>query len=202
MSHEGKIVAIEGTDGVGKSTQIESLSRYLIDQDYDVLSLTAPSDLYRNDPFVIQYNQTGNSLLRVDTLAMMSASDRMRAYDTKIQPHIEAGGVVICDRYKFSAEAYFKMRGANVDLLKKVHENLPDPDYAVLLTLDATARLARLRSRATTEDWEEQNMAYLDDVQSVLMSSWKDRYAIIDASKTEESISQDIQQYLELNTEP
>lgn len=196
MSYEGKIVAFEGTDGVGKTTQISSLTDYLLDQDYDVLTMSAPSDIYRNDPFVINFNLTGKSLLQVNTLAMMAASDRMRTFDTRIQPHIEAGGVVICDRYKFSAEAYFAMRGANVELLKSVHENIPDPDYAVLLTLDATARLARLRSRATTKDWEEQDMGYLEAVQSILVSNWNEQYAIIDADQSEEAISERIQAYL------
>ncbi|MBC7512284.1 dTMP kinase [Candidatus Saccharibacteria bacterium] len=196
MSLEGKVIALEGTDGVGKSTHLALLSKYLEDKDYDVLAMSAPSDLYRNDPHVQQYNLTGESFLRPTTLAVMAASDRLRIYDTQIKPHIETGGVVVCDRYKFSAEAYFAMRGADIDLLRQIHTNIPDPDYAVLLTLDAVARLSRLKSRATSNDWEEQSMEYQDSVQSLLLSSWNNDYAVIDTGKSKEEISDEIQEYL------
>ena len=196
MSLEGKFVVFEGTDGVGKSTQVDLLKSKLIDEDYDVLHLSTPSNLYRNDEHVSHYNRYGDGLLRPTTLAMMAASDRLRTYDTEVLPHLDKGGVVICDRYKFSAEAYFEMRGADIPLLRSVHEQLPDPDYGILLTLDAVARLARLRTRETTEDWEEKDMSYQDKVQEKIKKGWRDTFAIIYASQPIEDVSKEVQDYL------
>lgn len=197
-SLEGKLIAFEGTDGVGKSTQVDILRNGLVNEDYDVLQLSTPSDLYRNDEHVACYNRSGSGLLRPNTLAAMAASDRLRTYDTVISPHLDKGGVVICDRYKYSAEAYFAMRGADIPLLKELHKHLPDPDHAVLLVLDAVTRLSRLNNRATTEDWEEKDMSYQDEVQEKIRQLWRDDFAIVDAGQPIDEVAQDIQDYLAL----
>lgn len=197
-SLEGKLIVFEGTDGVGKSTQVDMLSGRLRNAEYDVLQLSTPSNLYRNDPYVAQYNRTGDGPLHPTTLAVMSAADRLRDYDVTMRPHLEKGGVVVCDRYKFSAEEYFRMRGADVPLLREIHTRLPDPDHAILLTLDAVARLARLRSRATTDDWEERDMTYQDTVQAGILANWQEQYRVIDASQSVEAIAANIDEYLEV----
>ncbi len=195
---EGNFIVFEGTDGVGKSTQVDMLSTHLEGMEYDVLKLTTPGSLYRSDPHVQTYNQTGSGLLRPTTLAVMSAADRLRTYDTEIKPHLDNGGVVVCDRYKFSAEAYFNMRGADIPLLREIHTRLPNPDYAILLTIDATTRLARLKTRGTTDDWEERDMAYQDTVQAEIVSRWNNGYKIIDAAQPVDAISREIKGYLKL----
>lgn len=196
MSLEGKVIVFEGTDGVGKSTQANMLSARLRRTDHDVLQISTPSALYRQDPHVIIYNTTGESLLSPTVLSVMSAADRLRTYETEIKPHIDGGGVVVCDRYKFSAEAYFKMRGADMPTLRAIHQHLPDPDYAVLLTIDAVARSARLLRRATTNDWEEQDMSYLDNIQDSMKSSWKAQFKIVDASQEVGDIAEEIAEYV------
>lgn len=197
-SLEGKFIAFEGTDGVGKSTQVNLLSERLQAMSYNILQLSTPGNQYRNNPHVKQYNQNGNGLLTPTTLAVMSASDRLMTYDTEIKPHLDEGGVVIVDRYKFSAEEYFKMRGADVPLLREIHERLPDPDYAILLTLDAVARQARIRGRATTDDWEERDMGYQEKVQENILAKWQPRYKAIDANQPIEEVSSAINSYLEV----
>lgn len=196
MSLEGRLIAFEGTDGVGKSTQVSLLRDRLKQADYDVVALPTPSDLYRNDTHVRQYNRTGSGLLRPTSLAVMAASDRLRTYDTKIHPHLEKGGVVICDRYKYSPEAYFAVRGADIPLLKRIHEYLPDPDYAILLTLNAMTRLTRLKKRAAPTDWEENDTSYQDAIQRKLRAEWREEFAIVDAGQSTAKVAKDIQLYL------
>lgn len=196
MELSGKFIVFEGTDGVGKSTQVNALTDRLSDLGHSVLQMNTPSSLYREDEHVVTYNRSGQSLLTPTTLAVMSAADRLRTYDTTIKPHIEDGGVVVCDRYKFSAEAYFKMRGADAPLLREIHEHLPNPDHAILLTIGALARQVRLRKRATTDDWEERDMSYQDTVQNEIISRWKESYRIVNAEQTVEAVSTEINNYL------
>ena len=198
MSLEGRFIVFDGTDGVGKSTQVEKLTDNLTTLDYDVLQLSTPSNLYRHDEHVATYNRIGSGLLAPTTLAVMSAADRLRTYDTQIAPHLDRGGVVVCDRYKFSAEAYFKMRGADIPLLHELHEHLPNPDYAVLLTLSALARQARLRKRATTDDWEERDMSYQDTVQNEIIAKWRSEYKIVNSEQSIDEIATEINDYLEI----
>lgn len=195
-SLEGSFVVFEGTDGAGKSTQVDLLHQKLEQRGYDTLRLSTPSDRYRNDPLVQQYNQTGEGPLSPTTLAVMAAADRMRTIDEQIKPHLSEGGVVLCDRYKFSATAYFAMRGAEMDIVEPLHDQLIEPDFAVLLSIDALTRATRLRQRNTTSDWEEQNMDYLDEVQAKITENWRDDFLIVDASFPIEAIHEQITQYV------
>lgn len=196
MTLEGKFIVFEGTDGVGKTTQVSILTEHLSKIGYSVLQVCTPSNFYREDEHVVLYNKTGSGLLTPTTLAVMSAADRLRTYDTTIKPHLDSGGTVVCDRYKFSAEAYFAMRGADIPLLREIHDKLPNPNHAILLTIDALTRQARLRKRATTEDWEEQDMRYQDTVQNMIRDGWRKEYSIIDAGQSIEDVSSKINDYL------
>jgi dTMP kinase len=195
-SLEGKFIVFEGTDGVGKSTQVDLLHQRLAGEGYDTLRLSTPSNRYRNDELVKQYNQTGGGLLHPTTLSIMAAADRMRTVDADIKPHMESGGVVICDRYFYSATAYFAMRGADVRLLGEVHAQLLEPDYGVLMTIDPATRASRLRERATTDDWEERDMGYLDTVQQKIQENWKADFLTVDARNSIQAIHTDIHNYL------
>lgn len=195
-SLEGSFIVFEGTDGAGKSTQVDLLHERLEDEGYDTLRLSTPGDRYRNDPLVRQYNQTGESPLAPTTLAVMAAADRMRTIDEQVKPHLDEGGVVVCDRYHYSASAYFNMRGANMEVVQPLHEQLLVPDFAVLLSIDALTRSIRLAQRNTTKDWEEQDMEYLDQVQKKIQSDWPEQFLTVDARKPIEVIHGEINEYL------
>lgn len=196
-SLEGKFIVFEGTDGVGKTTQVDLLHKKLENDGYEALRLSTPGDRYRNDPLVQQYNQTGNSPLHPTTLAVMAAADRMRTVDEQIQPHLDKGGVVVCDRYHYSASAYFTMRGADMNVVQPLHDLLLIPDFAVLFSIDSLTRAIRLKTRNTTKDWEEQNMDYLDKVQEKILSNWPNQFLTVEASKPVEVIHDKIIEYIE-----
>jgi dTMP kinase len=197
-SLEGKFIVFEGTDGAGKSTQVNLLDQRLADEGYDTLKIYTPSNVYRNDPLVREYNQSGGGPLSSTTLSIMAAADRLRTVDAEIKPHMSSGGVVVCDRYFYSAAAYFEMRGADISTLREVHSHLLKPDFAILLSIDSVTRAIRLRQRATTNDWEEQDMDYLDTVQQKIQKNWKDNFLTVDATSSIAVIHAEVSSYLEI----
>jgi dTMP kinase len=195
-SLEGSFIVFEGTDGAGKSTQVDMLHERLESEGYNTLHISTPGDRYRDDPLVRRYNQTGESPLSPTTLAVMAAADRMRTIDEQVKPHLNEGGVVVCDRYHYSASAYFHMRGADMKIVQPLHERLLVPDFAVLLSIDALTRAVRLGKRNTTKDWEEQDMEYLDRVQTKIRSDWPDHFLTVDARNPIEVVHNEINEYI------
>ena len=139
--YEGLLIVIEGTDGSGKSTQLELLKRFLQAQSYGVMvSEWKTSRLIAN---VIDEAKDRN-LLNATTYSLLYASDFADRLENVIIPALKSGFVVLLDRYYYTALARDVVRGQDIDWVKNLYEYAPEPDLVFYLDMPVDILLKRI----------------------------------------------------------
>ena len=192
----GRFIVICGIDGVGKSTQERLLAERLRNAGRRVHCTKNPTDWYRKDSVVNDFIRHGRQAVRMETLALIAAADRMRQLDTEIFPLIAEGIDVICNRYVYSTFGYFKIRGADMAFVEAANRLVHPPDRAVLLTIDPAVAVRRIRLRQQGIKFEERHSDYLRDVQDAILDRWPDRFPCLSGERPPDVLADAIYQYV------
>ena len=139
--YEGLLVVIEGTDGSGKSTQLELLKRYMQDMSYGVMvSEWKTSRLIAK---VIDEAKERN-LLNASTYSLLYAADFADRLENQIIPALKSGFIVLLDRYYYTALARDVVRGQDSEWVKNLYEFAPEPDLVFYLDMPVDVLLKRI----------------------------------------------------------
>ena len=140
-NYEGLLIVIEGTDGSGKSTQLELLKRSIEDQSYGVMvSEWKTSRLIAK---VIDDAKDRN-LLNATTYSLLYAADFADRLENNIIPALKSGFIVLLDRYYYTALARDVVRGQNIEWVKNLYEYAPEPDLVFYLDMPVDVLLKRI----------------------------------------------------------
>ncbi|GCD20791.1 dTMP kinase [Cellulomonas algicola] len=163
----GRLVAVCGIDGSGKTTQIERVVDHLRAQGRDVVATRQPTDRYRQDATVRAALDLRLELAQISPeLALFAAFDRLRHLREVVEPALAAGSWVVTDRYVYSSYAYFLSRGiAEVDWLTAINRHAPRPDLTVVV--DVPPELAAVRIVARDGSSRKREELDLDRMQTV-----------------------------------
>jgi dTMP kinase len=147
----GKLIVLEGTDGVGRSTQSMLLRRWLEDEGYAV------SDTgFRRSPMTqpgLDAAKLGHTLSRL-TMSLFYATDFADRLENQIIPALKAGFVVLSDRYFFSIIARDVVRGASPTWLRKLYTFTLKPDVVLYLKADIPHLVMRMVHGRGFDYWE------------------------------------------------
>ena len=162
----GLFITLEGIDGCGKSTQSEMLARALKERGLDVVLTRQPGGTLIGEG--VREILLANASTGLSSLAelLLYAADRAQHIAELIRPALEAGRIVICDRYTDSTVA-FQGYGRGLDLnivneLNRLATGGLAPDLTVLLDLAPEVARARLDARRN-EIPSEQGMTRFED---------------------------------------
>ena len=139
----GFLIALEGVDGAGKTTQARLLAQALKARGHPVVLTREPSSGPEGQK-LRRYLQGPTRHLTPEEELELFLADRREHVQQVIQPALEAGAVVISDRYYYSSVAYQGALG--LDPATILAQNLafaPEPDLVLLLTLPTPEALAR-----------------------------------------------------------
>ena len=151
MSRRGKFITFEGLDGTGKSTQLRKLAAALRRTGHKVVETREPGGTATGEKIrkVLLDSGTGG-LSPLAEMALMFGS-RAQHIAEVIQPALEHGGVVLCDRFTDSTEAYQgsgrKLGSAAVLELHRVLCGDMQPDLTILLDSNPAMSVGRARRR-------------------------------------------------------
>ena len=151
----GYFITFEGLDGSGKTTQLQRLARWLNSSGHNVITLRQPGSTALGDRLraVLLDSRSESSVGPLSPMAEMALmfADRAQAIAEIISPALDAGSIVLCDRFTDSTEAY---QGAGRELgserVLRLHAaicNNLQPDLTLLLLPPLKAALARARNR-------------------------------------------------------
>jgi dTMP kinase len=190
-------ISFEGIDGVGKSTQADELEEFVRSRGFDVVRSFEPggTELGQEIRHLLLHRK-GDVSPRAE--ALLYAADRSHHVATKIRPALEAGKVVIADRYLDSSVAY---QGAGRELETKEIRDLSLwatngllPKLTVLLDLDPeTARTRRDETGTEPDRLEREKIDFFTAVRSgylELAANEPERFLVVDATKSREEIQQ------------
>ena len=137
----GKLIAVEGLDGSGKSTQIRLVHQWLQSKGHRVFfSEWNSSVLVREATRKAKKRQ----LLTATTFSLIHATDFADRYERQMLPLLRAGYLVLCDRYIFTAFARDAVRGCDRMWLRKMYGFARIPDTTLCLKLPLDVALGRI----------------------------------------------------------
>lgn len=160
--YPGKIIAIEGTDGVGRSTQIALLREWLEVQGYGVVetgwtrsSLMQPT---------IDLAKSSNTLNKL-TFVLLYATDFADRLEKEIIPALKAGFIVLADRYIFTALARAGVRGVDRGWTRNLFGFAIMPHLVFYLKIDVDTLIRRVLESRGMNYWESgMDMKLGDDI--------------------------------------
>jgi dTMP kinase len=147
----GRLIVIEGTDGVGRSTQIALLTEWLEARGHAVVNTgLRRSELAGRG---IERAKRGNTLDPL-TLNLFYATDFWDRLERQIIPALRAGMVALVDRYVFSLTARAIVRGVSEAWMADLYEFALVPDLVVYLDIDVEQLLPRVLASTGFDYWE------------------------------------------------
>jgi dTMP kinase len=137
----GKLVAVEGLDGSGKSTQIYLVKRWLELEGYRVAFTE-----WNSSSLVKEATSKGKKrqLLTPTTFSLIHSTDFADRYERQILPLLRAGYIVLADRYVYTAFARDAVRGCDRTWLRKLYSFAHRPDVTVLFNVPLGIALHRI----------------------------------------------------------
>ena len=137
----GKLIAVEGLDGSGKSTQIHLLYKWLLGSGHKVFFTE-----WNSSDLVKEATKKGKKrqLLTPTTFSLIHATDFTDRYERQILPMLKAGYLVLCDRYIFTSYARDQVRGCDPDWLRNIYQHAMLPDIIFYFQLPLEVSLTRI----------------------------------------------------------
>lgn len=202
----GKLIVLEGTDGVGRSTQIQMLRRWLEDEGYAV------SDTgLRRSPLCqpgLDAAKLGHTLSRTTT-SLFYATDFADRLENQIIPALRAGFCVLSDRYFFSTIARDVVRGMDPQWARGVYGFAVKPDHVFYLRADIPTLVSRMVSGPGFDYWESgMDIRCADNLfdsfckyQELLIHQFdlmaeEYNFTVIDASRTIDEVFEDLRRQI------
>lgn len=198
---KGLFITFEGTDGCGKTTQIELLKRYLEEKGYKVVLTREPGAKGLGEKLrEILLNYDGDVSSNCESFLFLA--DRAQHIDMLIKPAIERGEVVLCDRHTDSTVAYQGYgRGLDLNQIKMLNDiatNGVKPDMTFVFDIDietAQKRVGKTKDRmesAGIEFFKRVRQGYLE-----IAKSEPERVKVLDATQTIETIANQVKEHID-----
>jgi dTMP kinase len=137
----GTLIAIEGLDGAGKSTQVRLLKTWL-----ESRSLRVHVTEWNSSPLVRDATRIGKRghLLTPITFSLIHCTDFADRHDRFIRPLVKDGAVVLADRYVYTAYARDTARGCDPSWLRNLYSFAIRPELTIYLKIPAATALERI----------------------------------------------------------
>ncbi len=139
--YPGKLFVVEGIDGSGKSTQLDLLYKWLLSENY----LVAFSE-WNSSPVVRRITKRGKERKSLTPLSfsLVHAADLMDRLERQVIPALEAGAIVLADRYVYTAFARDAARGCAPAWVRQVYANALQPTMAFYFRVPLEESLRRI----------------------------------------------------------
>lgn len=149
--NKGFFITFEGIDGSGKSTQIDLLNKWLLEQDYEVVTTREPGGTNIGEKIREIILDPSHKEMDDITEAYLYASSRAQLVREVILPSVASGKIVICDRFLDSSiayQGYGREMGNKVKLINSVAVGSCIPDLTFYLRVEPDDGQGRINDRA------------------------------------------------------
>ena len=195
----GRFITVEGTEGVGKSTNIAVIKQWLESRSINYVATREPG----GTPLAESLRELllANREESVDATAelLMVFAARAQHLNTFIKPHLDAGTWVLSDRFTDATYAYQGCgRGLDLELISQLESLVQKtlrPDLTIYLDVDVKVGLARAAARGELDRFEKEDVEFFERVRQgylTRVSEDRDRYLVVDAGQSLLAVKDDL----------
>ncbi len=191
----GCFITVEGTEGVGKTTNLDFIQSCLERQGIDVVRTREPGGTpLAEDIRELLLSPREEPVAELTELLLMFAA-RAQHLQRVIRPALKAGSWVLCDRFTDATYAYQGggrgMDTAQIAILEQLVQGELRPDLTLLLDLPVATGLARARARSTPDRFEAEKVNFFEGVRTHYLhraAEEPERFAVINAEPALEQV--------------
>ncbi len=188
----GRLIVLEGIDGSGKSTLAAWLSQRLRDAGNDTVLRREPTDGPAGQELrrIISEGRKG---IAPEAETALFIEDRRQHVASGIGPDLEAGRVVVLDRYYLSTAAYQGALGMDLEEIMARNESFaPQPDLAFLFDLPVSTALQRITFGRGGQRSAFEKEAYLEQVRRLFLDIRRPWFRRIDADRPQPELQETV----------
>lgn len=201
---QGKFITIEGTEGVGKTTNIEFIQHWLNRRGVEFVSTREPggtplAEEVRELLLTPREEKIGDS-----TELLLMFAGRAQHLDQVILPALDSGTSVLCDRFTDASYAYQgfgrEMDCSLITELEQIVQGDLRPDLTLILDIPVEIGLKRASERSAPDRFEQEQIEFFDRVRQGYLKIAEEnpeRCAVIDASQSLDEVQASIEVVLE-----
>lgn len=201
---KGQFITVEGTEGVGKSTSMAFIESWLKQSGKELVVTREPGGTELGEKLRNVLLDAKEQAMSDDTELLLMFAARAQHLHEVIQPALDAGKWVLCDRFTDSTYAY-QGGGRGIDMsriaqLEQWVQGDRRPDITIVLDLPVEEGLVRAGKRSTPDRFELEKHDFFNKVRNTFLSrasSNPERYKVIDASPAIDEVQKSIQAVLE-----
>jgi dTMP kinase len=200
---QGKLITLEGIEGVGKSSNLRFIATTLENQGIDVLVTREPGGTPLAEDLRKILLADYQEKTYPETELLMLYAGRFQHVESVIKPALAQGRWVLCDRFN---DATFAYQGAGRQIsLEKIHQldewTLGDfaPTLTIILDAPVEVALKRIHTHRQLDRFEKEKSEFFDRIRQAYLARAKrhpERYQIVDASRDLEAVQQSIRELL------
>lgn len=194
----GRFLTLEGSEGAGKSTNLQHIAQWLEQQQIPFVQTREPGGTELGEELRSVLLQPRSE--PVDQLAelLIMFAARAQHLRQRIEPALAAGQWVLCDRFTDATYAYQGGgRGMSWDIIAQLETLVQQtlrPDAVILLDLPVEVGLQRAGQRGQLDRFEQENLGFFSRVRQAYLTraNASESYHVVDASLTPEQVAQQI----------
>lgn len=200
---QGLLIALEGPDGCGKTTQIQLLDNYFKIKGFDVIKTREPGGTAISEKIRNIILDNNNNEMSDMCEALLYAASRAQLTDEVIKPALNSGKMVICDRFVYSSMVYQGIgRELGMDAIKSINEAALrglEADIVFMITIPYEQGLERKRNQRELDRLENVG----DNFHKKVFEGYSkiceiyDKIIVIDGNRSIEEIHREIITHIE-----
>ncbi len=204
ISERGRFITLEGTEGVGKSTNMAFIENWIRDKGIELVVTREPGGTELGEKLRALLLDAKETAMCADTELLLMFAARAQHLQQLIIPALEAGKWVLCDRFTDATYAY-QGGGRGIDMqriaeLEQWVQGDLRPDITLILDMPVEEGLKRAGQRSAPDRFELEKQDFFRKVRQAYLdraAANPQRYRVIDASPSIEQVQSSIETVLE-----
>jgi dTMP kinase len=201
---QGLFISLEGGEGAGKSTQNRNIIEWLKSRGKTVVETREPGGTFVSEQIRKVLLDTRNAGLNATAELLLMFAARSQLVEEVILPSLEAGKVVVCDRFADASYAYQgggrQLGTHTVAAVEQLVLKDLQPDMTLLFDIPVEQGMQRVAGRGEADRFEVESLKFFERVRSAYLeraAAFPERFRIIDASKDEAQVWQQVKDTLQ-----
>lgn len=157
----GLFIVLEGIDGSGTTTQTKFLESYIknLPNHYNILATHEP---WKSKEIKEMLEKDKDAYSNGEKMTQLYIKDRKKHLQDLIEPFLDMGGIILCDKYHLSTFAYQGIQGISIGKIKRIHnaEKISNPNLTLFLDVDLNTAQKRILERKKPLEKFEKNKEF------------------------------------------